>query len=107
MNRIGHDNHIHAGFDRLADQSLQRNRFNRQLKAGLIGHHRGVSRHNHAELFTGDMTTAGVNPSHIAPRLGDAGHFGFLQNMHAHIGTSPGITPGDRVMARRAAARLP
>ena len=78
-----------------------------ETSRGHIGHHRGVSRHNHAELFTGYMTTAGFNPGHITARLGDAGHFGFLQNMHAHIGTSPRITPGDRVMARRAAARLP
>ena len=100
MHCIGHDHHIHARLNRFADQCLQGNRFNRQLKPSHIGHDRGMPRYNHAQFFASDMSAASLNPRHVTARLGDASHFGFLQNMHAHIGTRPRIAPSHGVMAR-------
>jgi hypothetical protein len=46
-------------------------------------------------------------PDDLAALAPDARHLGLLDDVHPHVGTGPRIAPGDRVMARRAAARLP
>ena len=103
---IGHHHHIHAGFDRLGDQSLQRHRFNWQTEACHIGDLARMPRHHNAEFFAADKALGGVHAGDIASFRGDAGDFALLDDVHPHRRAGPCIAPSHGIVTRGAAAGL-
>ena len=103
---VGHHDHIHARLDRLADQRLQRDRFNRQTEARHFGQLPGMTCNHHAQFVATDKPFRGFNALHHAPFGAHGGDFGLLDDVHPHGRTGPGIAPSHGVMPPRAAPRL-
>ena len=103
---VGHDNHIHARLDRLADQRLQRDRFNRQTEARHFGQLPGMTGNHHAQFVAADKPFRGFNALHHAAFRAHGGDFGLLDDVHPHGRTGPRITPSHSIVPPRAAARL-
>ncbi len=82
---IGHDNHIHAGFDWLGHQSLQSHGFKRQAETTHIGQSARMTCNNHTKLFAGDIALGGLDSGDFAALLGHAGHRTLLDDVHAHV----------------------
>jgi hypothetical protein len=87
--------------------ACKRHAFDRQAKARALGHDAGMARHHDAELAAGDGPLGRVDPGNAPVFPPHTRHLGLLDDVHPHVRTGPRIAPGDRVMARGAAARLP
>ena len=102
--------HHHAGetrLDRLGDQRLQREAFERHADACHLHQHRGVTGGNDADLLRADRAASGLDARHCAVCSAvDADHLAVLDDVDAHGVRLAGIAPGDCVMACRAALAL-
>ena len=107
MHGVGHHHHIHAGLDRLRYQRLQRHRLDRQPEPGHLGQLPRMARHHDAQLRATDMALRRLHAGHLPAFCAHRRHFALLDDVHPHGGTGARIAPGHRIMARRAAARLP
>ena len=107
MHGVGHHHHIHAGFDGLGHQGLQRHGLDRQAETGHFGHLTRVASDDDAQFATADVAFGGLDPADLTALGPHAGHLALLDDVHAHGRTGAGIAPGHGVMARGAAARLP
>ena len=107
MHRVGHHHAVYGRLDRLRHQRLQSHALDRQAEPGHIRQHAGMPGHHDRQLAAVDIAQRGLDPGDLAARLAHARDLAFLDDVHPHVGTGPGIAPGHRVVARCAAARLP
>ena len=107
MHRIGHHNHIHAGFDRFRHQRLKCDRFNWQTEARHIGQNARMARNHNAQFVAINRALGRVNADHLVPITAHACDFALLDDVHAHIRTGTCISPGHRIVTRGAPAWLP
>ena len=107
VHSVGHDDHIHAGFDRFRHQSLKRHGFNWKAEASHLREARGVTSHNDTELVAINRAFGCIDTDDFVPITAHTCHFALLDHIHAHVRAGTRIAPSHRIVTRCAAAGLP
>ena len=106
VNGVRHNDNVHAGLDRLGDESLKCNRFNRQTEPSHFSQNRGVTCNDHTQLIAVDVAFGCGNANNLAAFGADTFDFALLDDVHAHVGTGTCIAPSHRIVTGCAAAFL-
>ena len=106
VHRVRHDHRVDARLDRLRDQRLQGEALDRQAEARHLREHARVAGGDQSQLVAGDGAARGLDARDPAALGADARDLAVLDDVDAAGVGGAGVAPGDRVVARGAAAAL-
>ena len=107
MDSICHDDNIHTRFYRLRHQSLQRDRLYWQPKPSHISQNSRVASDHHTNFITCNWTFRCFHTNGFTIYSINTGYFTLLKNIHSHLRTCSGITPGHCIVSSCATSWLP
>ena len=106
VDRVRHDDAIEDRLHGLGHQRLQRMALDREPHTRHARQHGVVPGCDDRKLAGADETARGFNTGDAAPLAADRGHLAILNDVDAAGVGRAGIAPGDRIVARDAAAAL-